>query len=288
MKGKVAVDLLAGGRLGIRTASTDIGQGTETVFRQIAADAAGLTTADIDFATPSTTTCPDSGPTVASRTVMVVGSIVENASKELAARVRAEREKGGGTFGEAADRLLAAGPITSLLQYSPPSFITWDDVSYKGDAYPCYGWACDIAEVEVDLDTFEVTVIDFWSATDVGKAINPVMCKGQIEGGSLQAIGWALSEEVTWRDGHITNPRMTNYIIPTSLDAPRFQTILVEAPFAFGPGGGAKGIGELPMDGGAPAIAAAVEHAVGVAMASLPLTPERILAAKLAQERTAV
>ncbi len=286
LKGKVAVDLLAGGRLGIRTASTDIGQGTETVFRQIAADAAGLTTADIDFATPSTTTCPDSGPTVASRTVMVVGSIVENASKELAARVRAEREKGGGTFGEAADRLLAGGPITSLLQYSPPSFITWDDVSYKGDAYPCYGWACDIAEVEVDLDTFEVTVIDFWSATDVGKAINPVMCKGQIEGGSLQAIGWALSEEVTWRDGHITNPRMTNYIIPTSLDAPRFQTILVEAPFAFGPGGGAKGIGELPMDGGAPAIAAAVEHAVGVAMASLPLTPERILAAKLAQERT--
>lgn len=286
LKGKVAVDLLAGGRLGIRTASTDIGQGTETVFRQIAADAAGLDIADVDFATPSTTTCPDSGPTVASRTVMVVGAIVENASKQLAARVHAEREKGGGTFAEATDRLLAAeGPITSLLQYSPPSFIIWDDVTYKGDAYPCYGWACDIAEVEVDLDTFEVTVVDFWSATDVGKAINPVMCKGQIEGGSLQAIGWALSEEITWRDGHITNPRMTNYIIPTSLDAPRFQTILVEAPFAFGPGGGAKGIGELPMDGGAPAIAAAVEHAVGVAMASLPLTPERILAAKQAQER---
>jgi CO/xanthine dehydrogenase Mo-binding subunit len=287
LKGKVAVDLLAGGRLGIRTASTDIGQGTETVFRQIAADAAGIAIDAVDFAVPSTTTCPDSGPTVASRTVMVVGSIVENASKQLAARVRAEVEAHGGTFGEATDRLIAReGPITSLLQYSPPSFIVWDDVTYKGDAYPCYGWACDIAEVEVDLDTFEVTVVDFWSATDVGKAINPVMCKGQIEGGSLQAIGWAVSEEITWRDGHITNPRMTNYIIPTSLDAPRFQTILVEAPFAMGPGGGAKGIGELPMDGGAPAIAAAVEHAIGVAMGSLPLTPERILAAKQASERT--
>jgi CO/xanthine dehydrogenase Mo-binding subunit len=286
LKGKVAVDLLAGGRLGIRTASTDIGQGTETVFRQIAADAAGLSIDAIDFAVPSTTTCPDSGPTVASRTVMVVGSIVENAAKQLSERVRIERAKNGGTFGEAADRLIASeGPITSLLQYTPPSFITWDDVKYKGDAYPCYGWACDIAEVEVDLDTFEVKVIDFWSATDVGKAINPVMCKGQIEGGSLQAIGWALSEEVTWRDGHITNPRMTNYIIPTSLDAPRFQTILVEAPFAYGPGGGAKGIGELPMDGGAPAIAAAIEHALGVAIGALPLTPERILAAKQAQER---
>jgi len=289
LKGKVAVDLLAGGRLGIRTASTDIGQGTETVFRQIAADAAGLSVDAVDFAVPSTTTCPDSGPTVASRTVMVVGSIVENASKQLAARVREESAKGGGTFAEAADRLIAReGLITSLLQYAPPDFIQWDDAKYKGDAYPCFGWACDIAEVEVDLDTFEVTVIDFWSATDVGKAINPVMCKGQIEGGSLQAIGWALSEEITWRDGHITNPRMTNYIIPTSLDAPRFQTILVEAPFAFGPGGGAKGIGELPMDGGAPAIAAAVEHATGVAMASLPLTPERLLASKHAAERKGV
>jgi CO/xanthine dehydrogenase Mo-binding subunit len=285
LKGKVAVDLLAGGRLGIRTASTDIGQGTETVFRQIAADAAGLGIDAVDFAVPSTTTCPDSGPTVASRTVMVVGSIVENAAKQLATRVRAESAKGGGTFAEAADRLIAReGPITALLQYAPPDFITWDDVKYKGDAYPCFGWACDIAEVEVDLDTFEVTVIDFWSATDVGKAINPVMCKGQIEGGSLQAIGWALSEEITWRDGHITNPRMTNYIIPTALDAPRFQTILVEAPFAFGPGGGAKGIGELPMDGGAPAIAAAIEHATGVVMGSLPLTPERLLAAKQASE----
>lgn len=289
LKGKVAVDLLAGGRLGIRTASTDIGQGTETVFRQIAADAAGLGIDAVDFAVPSTTTCPDSGPTVASRTVMVVGSIVENAAKQLAARVREEREKSGGTFAEAADRLIAReGPVTSLLQYAPPDFIHWDDTKYKGDAYPCFGWACDIAEVEVDLDTFEVTVIDFWSATDVGKAINPVMCKGQIEGGSLQAIGWALSEEITWRDGHITNPRMTNYIIPTALDAPRFQTILVEAPFAFGPGGGAKGIGELPMDGGAPAIAAAIEHATGVAMGSLPLTPERILAAKQASERKRV
>ncbi len=289
LKGKVAVDLLAGGRLGIRTASTDIGQGTETVFRQIAADAAGLGIDAVDFAVPSTTTCPDSGPTVASRTVMVVGSIVENAAKQLAARVREERDKSGGTFAEAADRLIAReGPVTSLLQYAPPDFINWDDTKYKGDAYPCFGWACDIAEVEVDLDTFEVTVIDFWSATDVGRAINPVMCKGQIEGGSLQAIGWALSEEITWRDGHITNPRMTNYIIPTALDAPRFQTILVEAPFTFGPGGGAKGIGELPMDGGAPAIAAAIEHATGVAMGSLPLTPERILAAKQASERKRV
>ncbi|MGK3991766.1 xanthine dehydrogenase family protein molybdopterin-binding subunit [Sorangium sp. So ce1024] len=298
LKGKVALDLAPGGRLRIRTASTDIGQGTETVFRQIAADAAGLPIDRVEFAVPCTTTVPDSGPTVASRTVMVVGSILEAAARDLAGRVRAEQDaaraawqasaaQGGAagappalSFEEAADRLLAReGQVTSLKHYEPPGYVQWDDDAYKGDAYPCFGWACDVAEVEVDLDTFEVTVVDFWSATDVGKAIHPVMCKGQIEGGSLQAIGWALSEEIVWRDGKIRNPRMTNYIIPTSLDAPPFHVVLVEEPFPFGPGGGAKGIGELPMDGGAPAIAAAVEHATGIAAHALPLTPERLFEA---------
>ncbi|WP_437275648.1 xanthine dehydrogenase family protein molybdopterin-binding subunit [Sorangium sp. So ce375] len=283
-KGKVALDLAPGGRLRIRTASTDIGQGTETVFRQIAADAAGLPLDRVEFAVPCTTTVPDSGPTVASRTVMVVGSIVEAAARELASRVREEQSAAAGSpalsFEEAADRLIAReGPVTSLKQYEPPDYVRWDDEAYKGDAYPCFGWACDVVEVEVDLDTFEVTVVDFWSATDVGKAIHPVMCKGQIEGGSLQAIGWSLSEEIVWQGGKIKNPRMTNYIIPTSLDAPPFHVVLVEEPFPFGPGGGAKGIGEMPMDGGAPAVAAAVEHATGIAARSLPLTPERLLEA---------
>jgi CO/xanthine dehydrogenase Mo-binding subunit len=221
------------------------------VFRQIAADAAGLPLDRVEFAVPCTTTVPDSGPTVASRTVMVVGSILEAAARELSGRVRAEQEaarqraasegRAGAaapSFEEAADLLLAReGQVTSLKQYEPPGYVRWDDEAYKGDAYPCFGWACDVAEVEVDLDTFEVKVVDFWSATDVGKAIHPVMCKGQIEGGSLQAIGWALSEEIVWQDGKIRNPRMTNYIIPTSLDAPPFHVVLVEEPFPFGPRG---------------------------------------------------
>ncbi len=286
LKGRVAVDLLAGGRLNIRTASTDIGQGTETVFRQIAADAAGIDVLAVDFTIPSTTHVPDSGPTVASRTVMVVGSIVEKAAREVAERVRAEQEKGGGDFAAAADRLLAREKtITALVQYHHPEWVKWDDTTYKGDAYPVFGYACDVAEVEVDLDTFEVTVLGFWSATDVGKAIHPLMCKGQIEGGSLQAIGWALWENVVWKDGRILNPRMTNYIIPTALDAPPFHVDLVEAPYAYGPGGGAKGLGELPMDGGAPAIAAAIEHATKLVANDLPLLPERLLALHVAQQR---
>jgi CO/xanthine dehydrogenase Mo-binding subunit len=284
LKGKVAVDLLEGGKLRIRTASTDIGQGTETVFRQLAADAAGVGLDDVDFAVPSTAVVPDSGPTVASRTVMVVGSIVEGCAREIGDKVKAEREANGGTFAEAANRLLGQGEVSVLRQYEPPGYVQWDDTTYKGDAYPCFGWMCDIAEVEVDLDTLEATVPKFWIAGDVGKAINPTMCKGQLEGGTLQAIGWVLCEDVVWKDGKILNPRMTNYIVPTALDAPPFETELVECPFPFGPGGGAKGIGELPMDGGAPAIAAAVEHATGLSIGHLPLTPERLFGASIGRD----
>jgi CO/xanthine dehydrogenase Mo-binding subunit len=279
LKGKVAVDLLPRGRLRIRTASTDIGQGTETVFAQIAADAAGVPVADVDFVTPSTTVVPDSGPTVASRTVMVVGSIVEQAARDIRARVEAEK-KSGETWAAAADRLLAGGEVSALRVYEPPAWVSWDDKSYKGDAYPVYAWGCDVCEVEVDLDTFELRVLACWIAADVGKAIHPLMCKGQLEGGTLQAIGWAVCEELVWdARGRIVNPRMTNYIIPTALDAPKFETILVEVPYEHGPAGGAKGIGELPMDGGAPAVAAAVEHATGLAIDQLPLSPERLFAA---------
>ncbi len=278
LKGKAAVDLAPGGRLVVRSGSTDIGQGTETVFAQLAADAAKLPLDRVSVATPCTTYVPDSGPTVASRTVMVVGSIVERAAAEVAARVAAVRQPGE-SFATAGDRLLAReGTVTSLLQYESPAFVKWDDVRYRGDAYPVFAFMCDVAEVEVDLDTFEVTVLRFWQAADVGRAVHPLMCEGQLEGGTLQAIGWALSEELVWKDGAILNPRMTNYIVPTALDAPPFDTMLVEHPYSEGPGGGAKGIGEMPMDGGAAAIAAAVEHATGLAMNHLPLTPERLFA----------
>ena len=277
LKGKVQVDLEAGGRLRVRTASTDIGQGTETVFRQIVADAAGVPFSEVDFEQPSTTHVPDSGPTVASRTIMVVGTIVGQAASDVAKRVNAARQAGE-SFAAAGDRLLASGPVHSLVQYEPPVAAEWNDDTYQGDAYPTYSWGCDIAEVEVDLDTFETKVLGFWAAQDVGKALHPVLCAGQVEGGTLQAIGWALYEAVVWKDGRIMNPRMTNYVIPTSKDAPPFSTTLVEHPFS-GSFTGAKGVGELPMDGGAPAIAAAVEQALGVTLDDLPLLPEQLYAA---------
>jgi CO/xanthine dehydrogenase Mo-binding subunit len=289
LKARVAIDMFRlleekKPRFLIRTASTDIGQGTETVFRQIAAEALWVAMDRIDFAAPSTATVPDSGPTVASRTVMIVGSILELAARDLFARIEQNRQSVGGSFDEAALRLIAReGTVVSEKSYETPVDLVWDDETYRGDAYPVFAWGCDIAEVEVDLDTFETTVLGFWAAQDVGKAIHPLMCKGQIEGGTLQAIGWALHEKVVVENGKILNARMTNYIVPTSLDAPRFSTVLVEDPYPKGPGGGAKGIGELPMDGGAPAIAAAIEHATGIVRDDLPLQPEDLFAGRETQ-----
>lgn len=274
LKGKVQVDLMPGGRLVVRSGSTDIGQGTETIFAQMAADAAGIPMELVTVHPVDTDSVPDSGPTVASRTCMVVGSIVAKASAQIAAKVRDVAP--GKPWQVAADQTLAMGPLSILLQYEPPVANQWDDETYSGDAYPCFSWACDIAEVEVDLDTLQVRVLNFWAAQDIGKAIHPVLCAGQVEGGTLQAIGWALSEELVWDQGLIKNARITNYIIPTSLDAPPFHTSLVEMPFSGGPFG-AKGVGELPMDGGAPAVAAAIEQALGVCPDDLPLTPEKLL-----------
>ncbi len=121
-------------------------------------------------------------------------------------------------------------------------------------------------------------VRDIVAADDIGAVIHPVLAEGQVEGGTLQAVGYATIEEIKLRDGRYLNDRLATYIIPTSLDAPRISTILVEAPFTGAPHG-AKGVGELPMDVGAPAVVAAIADATGVWITDLPASPERILAA---------
>jgi CO/xanthine dehydrogenase Mo-binding subunit len=130
-----------------------------------------------------------------------------------------------------------------------------------------------VAEVSVDTRTYEIRLDDFVAVQEVGKVINPVLATGQIEGGVAQGIGWALYEQVVWRDGRMQNAQMTNYIMPTSMDLPPIRVDFVEFPYPHGPGG-AKGIGELPMDGPAPAIFNAVRNATGLDVNTLPLTPE--------------
>ncbi|MCY3004238.1 MAG: xanthine dehydrogenase family protein molybdopterin-binding subunit [Planctomycetota bacterium] len=269
---RIALELDAEGRALVRSASTEFGQGTETLFKAIAAEALGCEPDDVLVAQPDTHAVPNSGPTVASRTCMIVGGVLARAGRELAARIG-----GNGPFRERARAFVRSGGDSRVeATYQTPAGLEWDDKAYRGDAYPAYGWAADVAEVEVDLDTFDVRVVRFWSAVDCGTAIQPQLVVGQFEGGSLQAVGFAQLEVVTTRDGRFQQDRMATCIIPTALDAPDFTTDLVEVPFSGGPFG-AKGVGEMPMDGGAPAVLAAIEDALGLHVTRIPATPEHLL-----------
>jgi CO/xanthine dehydrogenase Mo-binding subunit len=278
IKGKVAMEV-DGHVVKIFTASTDIGQGVETTFPQIAAAELGIAVDRVSNAPHDTAIVPDSGPTVASRTCMVVGGVVKKAAIQLREALQAET----GMETEDFDQLLRARtntiPLRVLAEYKDNGTMSWDDATYTGDAYPTYGWSCSIVDLDVDLDTGEVLYRRFVGSTDVGKAINPVIVTGQLEGGSLQGLGYATAEEVVLDDvGRMRNDRLTNYIIPTALDAPEMITRIVEIPFAHGPFG-AKGVGEIPHDGPAPAVAQAIEQATGIVLDTLPMTPERVLAA---------
>jgi CO/xanthine dehydrogenase Mo-binding subunit len=271
----VSVEGTAEGRVRVLSASTEIGQGTRTIFAQIAADALGMDVEAIDVAQADTAFVPNSGPTVASRTCMVVGGLVESACHSLKALLQ-EAGLGGHVIGDAIREYVAQhGSLLVSSQYRAPEGLRWNDDTYEGDAYGAYAWAAYVAEVVVDVTTFEVQVADFVAVQEVGRVIHPVLATGQIEGGVAQGIGWALYENVAWREGRMANGQMTNYIMPTSADLPPIRVHFEEVPYAGGPGG-AKGIGELPMDGPAPAIANAVSQAMGVDVRSIPLTPEAL------------
>lgn len=255
----------------VLTSSTEIGQGTRTMHAQIVADALRIPYADVEVAMPDTAIVPDSGPTVASRTCMVVGKILERAAEEI-------REKLGDL--SPTEYHERHGPLSVTKQYEQPGWIQWDEEQYRGDAYATYAWGCDVAEVEIDRDTWEVKPTRMTVVADVGKAIHPAMAKGQVEGGTAQGLGFALLEHVVMKNGRMANPELTNYLIPTTLDTPRMDVVILEHPYAGGPFG-AKGLGELPIDGPAPAIVNAIRH-LGIDVRDIPALPERIMEAACA------
>jgi CO/xanthine dehydrogenase Mo-binding subunit len=212
---------------------------------------------------------------------MVVGKLVESAVLGLKQTLI-----GSGLLSEkytrqdfrraCAEHIEKFGPLKSFSRYTPPPNVVWDDDKYQGDAYGAYAWAVYVAEVSVDMLTYEAKVDDFVALQEVGRVINPILAAGQIEGGVAQAIGFTLFENVVWQDGRMANNQMTNYIIPTAADIPPIRVFFEENPYAYGPAG-AKGIGELPMDGGAPAILNAIENATGVGFNYVPLMPEVLM-----------
>ncbi len=277
----VGAEATAEGHVRILAASTEIGQGTNTVFSQIAAEALGIDQSLIEVAQPDTSNVPNSGPTVASRTSMVVGKLVESAvlglKQTLIGSGLLPESYDQRQFQEACKKYLADfGPLKAFSQYQAPPNVYWDDEKYQGDAYGTYAWAVYVAEVSVDSLTYEARVDDFVAIQEVGRVINPILAAGQIEGGVAQAIGFTLFENVVWKDGRMANGQMTNYIMPTAADIPPIRVYFEENPYAYGPGG-AKGIGELPMDGAAPAILNAIENATGVSFNEVPLMPEAMM-----------
>ncbi|HEV2983020.1 MAG TPA: molybdopterin cofactor-binding domain-containing protein, partial [Vicinamibacterales bacterium] len=256
----------------IFVASTEIGQGTRTMHAQIVADALGVPYDRVDVNAADTGEVPDSGPTVASRTCMVVGRILQRCAEEMRARLGPLTPR---------EYLRRHGPLVITKAYERPGDMSWDDDSYQGDAYGSYGWGCDVVELEVDRDTWEVKPIAFTSVHEIGKAIHPILTLGQIEGGSAQGLGYALLEEVVMRDGRMANASLTNYIIPTTLDTPAMDIVVLENPYKHGPYG-AKGVGEMPIDGPAPAVINALRHA-GFDVREIPATPEKIMAAPIAR-----
>jgi CO/xanthine dehydrogenase Mo-binding subunit len=171
----------------------------------------------------------------------------------------------------------AKGDFVSLCRYEAPPDIFWDDQTYRGEAYPAFAWSVQVAQVAVDTITFSAEVEEFWSVQETGRVLNPVLAGGQIEGGIAQGIGYALYEKVLLQNGHMANNQMTNYIMPTAEDVPPIHVYFEQIPFQYG-GYGAKGIGELPHDGPAPAILNAIKDAIGVSFNSIPLLPEDLFA----------
>jgi CO/xanthine dehydrogenase Mo-binding subunit len=270
---KASLQLTATGAR-ILVASTEIGQGTRTMHAQIVADTLRIPYDAVDVHVPDTQYVPDSGPTVASRTCMVVGRLLQRAAEEMRHRLNGMPP---------AEYFRRHGSITVTTQYEKPPEIEWDDDRYVGHAYGSYGWGCNVVELEVDRHTWEVTPSRVTAVVEIGRAIHPAMVEGQVVGGTAQGIGYALLEEVVMRDGRMANAQLTNYIIPTPPDTPPIETIVLENPYRHGPFG-AKGVGEMPIDGPAPAVVNALRHA-GYDIRAIPATPERIMSAARSRPR---
>jgi CO/xanthine dehydrogenase Mo-binding subunit len=279
----VGVEATTDGRVRVLVSSAEFGQGTNTVLCQIAAEALGLPYESVAIAQPDTTVVPNSGPTVASRTAMIVGKLVQSASKGIQQTLTKSGLLADSytpeQFRSACREYIAAhGALKSYSRFEAPGDVFWDDEKYRGEAYATFAWAVYVAEVTVDLTTYSVTVDDFVALQEVGKVLNPVLAAGQITGGVAQGIGFALYEKVVWQSGRMINNQMTNYIMPASMDLPPIRVFFEELGNVHG-AHGAKGIGELPMDGPAPAIVNAVEDASGIRFRSIPLLPEELFEA---------
>ena len=246
-----------------------------TVLSQITAEALGCPVELVKVMDPDTSRVPDSGPTVASRTTVMSGNAIRDAAAKIRAAMEPVIADSGLSWREAVALCVQKQVGLAAHGWAVPPATTFDLETGQGEAYICYSWSANVAEVEVDTETGETRVLKVWSGHDTGRVINPTTGEGQVEGGVVQGLGYALVEEHALREGRILNDQFSTYIIPTTLDTPDIHAIFVESEFPWGPYG-AKGLGETPIIGVAPAVTAAIHHATGARLSAIPATPERV------------
>ncbi len=288
----IRIGLSGAGRVVLHQGATDIGQGSNTVIAQIASAALGLPLAAFDLIGPDTALTPDAGKTSASRQTFVTGRAALAAGRALRAEVLRRLNMGDGAvlWLDGAQVTGREGNVTASLDlaalapdargYALSAEETYDpptkplDADGQGNPYALYGFGAQMVELAVDAELGTVTLLKITAAHDVGKAINPALCEGQIEGGIAQGIGLALMEE--YIPGRTEN--LHDYLIPTAGDVPPVESILIEVPDPEGPYG-ARGLGEHVLIPTAPAILNAIRQATGVLPDRLPVLPHRLLAA---------
>lgn len=242
----------------LKISNSDMGQGILTTLCKIVAKELDLPYEEILYPYPDTKEVPDSGPTVASRTTMIVGKLLVRAAKKLKAQWKTGVEQ------------------EVIEHYVHRERILWDEKTFTGDAYPAYSWGVNIVEVEVDTLTGNVKLEKVYGNFEVGKVIDERIIKGQIDGGLAQGLAYGYLEKMTAKEGRIQQKSISDYGPPTSLDVVSIESKVFDNPYADGPFG-AKGAGELTLIGGAPAVQAAIEDALQTSFQQIPITPEVII-----------
>jgi len=261
IKGTVKLIKYPDSTVEIFVSNVEMGQGATTVLRKIAAEELTLPLTKIKIAIPDTDIVPDSGPTVASRTTMIVGRLIQLAAKDLKDKLNDNKEH------------------TVFKTYKHPDYIKWNQETLQGDAYPTYSWGVNVVETETNPITFETEIKKVVGVYDIGIDIDKRTAEGQMVGGVVQGLGYATSEVMEFEKGKIKQCSMTDYIVPTSNDIPEIITEFIDNPYKFGPFG-AKCAGEMPLVGAAPAYLSAVKQGTKLDLCQIPMTPEMILKEK--------
>jgi len=287
------------GTVTVRSGVTDIGAGQASSLAQIAAEVLGVTLPNVNVYNSDSQVTPLAGTTTASRALYMTGNAARLAAEAVRDRLA---EVAAQEFGVKPDqiamefnrvfvaddpergmgiaelvRLCASRGVhrSELAIFRAPFTDVLDPETGQGQAHPDYAYGAQAIEVAVDIETGEVTVLKTVAAHDVGQCINRAAVEGQIHGGTQNGLGYALTEEMLYDEGRLTTPSFSEYLMPTSMDMPHVEAIILESRSGLGPFG-SKGIGEPSMTPVAPAVANAIADAIGVRVFEMPITPERI------------